>query len=161
MASSDSAFELEPEGPARRGSDPPATQPRRAIASLGAWRSEGATRWLFIWPTVLLILFVSIFPLIASATLSISHLVFEKGAIRIDLVGPVNYAIVLLGTEQPHFVGVLKTPTLVGWAILLAGVAGVIWAFTRSIRGGPCRAARAGRPAPRRPPGHRATSRCS
>jgi multiple sugar transport system permease protein len=112
------------------------TQPRRAIASLGAWRSDGATRWLFIWPTVVLILFVSIFPLIASATLSISHLVFEQGNIRIDLVGPVNYVTVLLGTEQPHFVGVLKTPTIIGWAILIAGVAGILWAFTRSIRGG-------------------------
>lgn len=112
------------------------TQPRRAIASLGAWRSDSATRWLFIWPTVLLILFVSIFPLIASATLSISRLAFEQGNIRIDIIGPVNYMIVLFGTEQPHFVGVPKAPTILGWAVLLAGIAGLVWAFTRSIRGG-------------------------
>jgi len=48
-------------GPARRR-----TAARRATDTLGAWRSDGAARWLFIWPAVLLILALSLFPLVAS-----------------------------------------------------------------------------------------------
>lgn len=111
--------------------------PRRAIPSLGALRSDNSARWLFIWPAVLVVLFLSIFPLIASVTLSITHLVFTKGRIEADLVGFSNYAILLSGTERNHFLGVLKTPTPVGWLLLALGVAGTLRALLGPLRSRP------------------------
>jgi ABC-type sugar transport system permease subunit len=64
---------------------------RRAGSSLGALRSDAGARWLFIWPTVLVILFLSIFPLFASLTLSFSRLVFQRGKVDIDFVGFTNW----------------------------------------------------------------------
>ena len=55
---------------------------RRASTTLGALRSDGAARWLFIWPTVIVILCLSLFPLIASVALSMSRLQFSKGGGR-------------------------------------------------------------------------------
>jgi multiple sugar transport system permease protein len=106
------------------------------MPSLGAWRSDATARWLFIWPTVLVVLFLSIFPLVASLTLSFSRLVFERGRVDVDIIGFTNYQILLFGTEQSHLIGVTKPPTPIGWAILLVGVALVAWAFSRSVRSG-------------------------
>ncbi|HEY3163793.1 MAG TPA: hypothetical protein VGJ71_05500, partial [Candidatus Limnocylindrales bacterium] len=78
MASSDKPLDRHPTGDAT-GVPRGATLPRRAISSLGSWRSDGAARWVFIWPSVVVILFLSIFPLVASLTLAFSKLLFAKG----------------------------------------------------------------------------------
>jgi multiple sugar transport system permease protein len=109
---------------------------QRASTTLGAWRSDGAARWVLIWPAVIVILFLSIFPLVASVALSLSRLVFHQGGVDLKLIGFSNYYQLLFGTEQSHFLGVLKTPTPVGWAILVVGIGGTIWAFGRAVRGG-------------------------
>ncbi len=109
---------------------------QRASTTLGAWRSDGAARWVLIWPTVIVILFLSIFPLVASVALSLSRLVFHQGGVDLKLIGFSNYYQLLFGTEQSHFLGVLKTPTPVGWAILVVGIGGTLWAFGRAVRGG-------------------------
>ena len=82
-------------------------------------RSDGAARWLFIWPTVLLILALSIFPLVASLALSLSKLAFQQGGVDLNFVGFSNYQQLLFGLERTHFLGVLKTPTPLGWAIVI------------------------------------------
>ena len=113
---------------------------RRATDTLGGWRSDGAARWLFIWPAVLLILALSIFPLIASIALSVSKLAFDPGGVNLDFIGFSNYQQLLFGLERSHFLGVLKPPTPFGWAILLgtAALAGGAWVRTaRSGRVGP------------------------
>ena len=109
---------------------------RRAGSSLGAWRSDGAARWLFIWPSVLVILCLSIFPLAASLTLAFSRLVFERGRVVIDFTGFTNFEILLFGTERSHLIGVVKSPTPIGWAILAAGVVLTGWLYYRSVRSG-------------------------
>jgi multiple sugar transport system permease protein len=109
---------------------------RRASTTLGAWRSDGAARWLFIWPTVLVILFLSLFPLIASIALSLSTLSFHKGGVDLKLVGFANYQQLLFGLERSHFLGVLKTPNPIGWAIVGATAGLLGWAWVRSVRGG-------------------------
>ena len=109
---------------------------RRATTSLGAWRSDGAARWVFIWPTVIVILFLSIFPLIASVALSVSKLAFHKGGIDLTFIGFNNYTSLLFGSEQSHLLGLVKTPTLLGWLIFALGVGATIWAFSRSVRSG-------------------------
>ena len=120
---------------------PPATAPRRTAArratdTLGAWRSDGAARWLFIWPAVVLILVLSLFPLVASVALSLSKLAFNPGGVSLDFIGLTNYQQLLFGIERSHFLGVLKSPTPVGWAILIGTTSLTAVAWVRAARGG-------------------------
>jgi multiple sugar transport system permease protein len=110
------------------------TLPRRAFRSLGSWRSDGAARWVFIWPSVILILLLSIFPLVASLTLAFTRLVFKRGSIDINFVGLTNFSILLGGTEQTHLLGALRAPTPLGWLILGVVAAFTIRAFIGSVR---------------------------
>jgi multiple sugar transport system permease protein len=136
LASSDSVVDTEPGGPLPSGPALRVRATQRASDTLGAWRSDGAARWVFIWPAVIVILFLSIFPLIASVALSVSKLAFNKGGVDLKFIGFSNYYQLLFGTEQSHTLGVFKTPTPLGWALLVVGVGGTIWAFRRAVRGG-------------------------
>jgi multiple sugar transport system permease protein len=134
LASSDRPIDLEPGGPAQPESDLRARATRRAVSSLGAWRSDEAARWIFIWPTVLVILFLSLFPLVASVALSVSNLVLRKGGIDLNFVGLGNYMTLLFGTKREQFLGLLKPPTPLGWAIIVAAVAFAVWTFVKAVR---------------------------
>ncbi len=136
LASSGNSVAADPGGLTVDGQAPETREPRRAMTSLGAWRSDAAARWLFIWPTVLFILFLSLFPLVASLALSLSRLAFHQGGVDLKFVGFTNYQQLLFGLERSHFLGVLKTPSPVGWAILIATIALTAYAWTRSVRGG-------------------------
>jgi multiple sugar transport system permease protein len=136
LASSDSVVDTEPGGPIPSGPALRVRATQRASDTLGAWRSDGAARWVFIWPAVIVILFLSIFPLIASVALSVSKLAFNKGGVDLKFIGFSNYYQLLFGTEQSHTLGVFKTPTPLGWAIFIAGTGATIWAFGRAARGG-------------------------
>jgi multiple sugar transport system permease protein len=136
LASSDSVVDTEPGGPIPSGPALRVRATRRASDTLGAWRSDGAARWVFIWPAVIVILFLSIFPLIASVALSLSKLAFNQGGVDLKFIGFSNYYQLLFGTEQSHTLGVFKTPTPLGWAIFLVGAGATIWAFRRAVRGG-------------------------
>jgi multiple sugar transport system permease protein len=109
---------------------------RRASTTLGALRSDGAARWLFIWPTVIVILCLSLFPLIASVILSLSRLSFAKGGIDLKFIGFANYQQLLFGLERSHFIGVLKTPNPLGWLVVGGTFVLVTIAWTRAARGG-------------------------
>ena len=106
------------------------------MTSLGAWRSDSTARWLFIWPTVLFILFLSLFPLVASLALSLSRLAFHQGGVDLKFIGFTNYQQLLFGLERSHFLGVLKTPSPIGWAILIATIVLTTYAWARSARSG-------------------------
>jgi multiple sugar transport system permease protein len=134
LASSDSSLELKPEEPVPTGSALRHRATRRATDTLDAWRSDGAARWLFIWPTVLLILVLSIFPLIASVALSLSRLAFRQGGVDLKFIGFANYQQLLFGLERSHFLGLLKTPSPIGWAIVIATAALAALAWTRAVR---------------------------
>ena len=135
-ASSDSPFEPASNGPVPAGPALRARAARRATDTLDAWRSDGAARWLFIWPTVLLILILSIFPLVASIALSLSKLAFHQGGVDLKLIGFSNYQQLLFGLEQRHFLGVLRAPSPLGWAIVLATLALSVAAWIRAARSG-------------------------
>jgi multiple sugar transport system permease protein len=139
LAHSGSSIQAENETPGRSAGGLNNRYARRAIASLGAWRSDGAARWVFIWPTVLIILFISILPTIGSLTLSLSHLVFQQGGIQIDFVGFANYTVLLFGTERTHFLGLLRPPNVVGLAIFGVGAATTVWLIVRAARSGEVR----------------------
>jgi multiple sugar transport system permease protein len=136
LASSDSSLELEPEEPVPSGSALRARAGRRATDTLDAWRSDGAARWLFIWPAVLLILVLSIFPLVLSVALSLSKLAFHQGGVDLKLIGFANYQQLLFGLERSHFIGVLKAPSPLGWVIVIATVVLSAVAWTRAARSG-------------------------
>jgi multiple sugar transport system permease protein len=118
------------------GQAPETRQPRRVITSLGALRSDGTARWLFIWPTVLFILVLSLFPLVASLALSLSKLAFQRGGVDLKFIGFANYQQLLFGLERSHFLGVLKPPSPIGWAIIIATIVLAAYAWTRSVRSG-------------------------
>jgi multiple sugar transport system permease protein len=134
LASSDRPINLKPGEPAHTGSALRERATRRAVSSLGALRSDEAARWIFIWPTVLVILFLSLFPLLASLAMSISNLVFRKGGIDFKFIGLDNYTDLLFGTKREQFLGLLKPPTPLGWAIVIAGVAFAAWTFAKAVR---------------------------
>jgi multiple sugar transport system permease protein len=136
LASSDSPLDLDPGERLPRGSALRQRATRRATSTVGAWRSDGAARWLFIWPTVLLILCLSIFPLVASLALALSQLTFPRGGVDLDFVGFANFEELLFGGERSHFLGVFGTLTPLGWLIVIATAALATIAWTRAARGG-------------------------
>lgn len=136
MASSGRPLDLDPRGVTAPDVTRGPRLHRRAIHSLGGWRSDGAARWVFIWPSVVVILFLSIFPLVASLTLAFSKLVFANRRIEVDFVGLQNFQILLFGTERSHLLGVLKPPTTLGWIVLGLGAALIVRALVGSLRRG-------------------------
>jgi multiple sugar transport system permease protein len=105
-------------------------------------RSRRLTAWvehmagnIFIWPAVLVVLFLSIFPLILSLYLSLSRFKFVKGGFEIKFVGLANYRKLLAGSEKKHFLGLVADPSLVGWLVFAVVVALLAWSLVRYVRG--------------------------
>lgn len=103
-----------------------------AIAS----RSERLIQASFIWPALLVVLFLSIFPLFVSLYLSLARISFVTGGFEVRFVGLDNYRKLLLGSERTHFLGVLRDPSPLGWIIFGAGVALLAWWIVGTGRGG-------------------------
>jgi len=105
------------------------------MAKLTEWleRRAGA---VFLWPAVVLMLALAIFPLLASIFLSLSRIQFRSGAVSFKYVGLFNYKKLLFGTEQTHFLGLGKAPTLLGWVVLVAILALLLWWIWRHLRRG-------------------------
>ena len=91
---------------------------------------------VFLWPALLVVLGLSIFPLIVSFYLSVARLRFTASGIDIRFLGLNNYQTLLFGSEQVHVIGLLKPPSPIGWAIFIVLSGLVVWAFGRAVRGG-------------------------
>ena len=100
-----------------------------------ASRAERMANAVFIWPAVLVMLLLSIFPLIISAYLSLSRFQLVKGGFEIKFVGWLNYRKLLFGSEQTHFFGALKPPGPLGWLVLAAVAGLLIYGLARYLRG--------------------------
>src|SRR5689334_22222506 len=98
-------------------------------------RAERLARASFIWPALLVVLFLSIFPLLVSLYLSLSHLEFVKGGFEINFIGLSNYRKLLFGSERTHLLGFLRPPALFEWLLLGAGMVGLAWWLIRYLRG--------------------------
>jgi multiple sugar transport system permease protein len=68
-------------------------------------RLEPYARVLFLWPAVVLLVCLSIFPLFVSLYLSLARLEFVPGGFALRWVGLANYRKLLFGIEQEHFLG--------------------------------------------------------
>src|SRR5215216_1806410 len=105
----------------------------RSQASLGA---SFAVRAAFIWPALLAILFVSIYPLLASLYISLSRLKLVRGGFEFRFIGLDNFRELYVGGEQAHFLGVARTPTPLGWVVFGAGLGLLFWGLVRAFRRG-------------------------
>ncbi|HWL71271.1 MAG TPA: sugar ABC transporter permease [Geminicoccus sp.] len=103
--------------------------------SLSDWLDRQAGR-LFILPAVILILGFSIFPLIASAYLALSRFKLAPGGYTLTFIGWFNFKKMLTGSQQFHLLGTFGAITLLGWVIMLATVALVVWGVVRYVRSG-------------------------
>ena len=105
----------------------------RSRASLG---STFAVRAAFIWPALLAILFVSIFPLIVSLYISLSRLKLVRGGFEFRFVGLENFRELLVGGERTHFLGLTGPLTPLGWLLFVVGLALLCWGLVSAWRGG-------------------------
>ena len=139
MESSASSSSVEPRGPVSPppGSGLETTLPERVgrSARLTGLAALFTPKNVFVWPALLVVLGLSIFPLIVSLYLSVSRLKFVASGIDIRFLGLQNYQTLLLGSEQVHFVGLLKSPSPIGWAIFIVLTGLVVGAFGRAVRG--------------------------
>ena len=116
----------------RAPTTPPETRTRSQV-SLG---STFAVRAAFIWPALLAILFVSIFPLVVSLYISLSRLKLRRGGFDFHFIGLDNFRELYTGGEQAHFLGVTRSPTPLGWVVFGAGVGLLLWGLVRAFGGG-------------------------
>ena len=118
-----------------RVSSPPIEEQARlrSRASLGA---GFAVRAAFIWPALLAILFVSIYPLLVSLYISLSRLKLVRGGFEFRFIGLDNFRELYFGGEQRHFLGVTRPPTPLGWLVLGAGLGLLGWGLYRAWRAG-------------------------
>src|SRR5688572_1013634 len=72
---------------------------------------------VFLLPAVLALLFLSIFPLIASLYVSLARFKIARGGFTLTFVGLDNYKKLFLGSEQTHFLGSFAPGTPVSWII--------------------------------------------
>jgi multiple sugar transport system permease protein len=124
----------QPQGPARLGLGLEASLNTNSLWNRLTIQTERAAGNVFIWPAVLVVLFLAIFPLIISLYLSLSRLRFVPGGFEINFVGLANYRKLLFGSEQSHFLGLMANPSLVGWLVFVAVVAFMVLSLVRYIR---------------------------
>jgi multiple sugar transport system permease protein len=97
-------------------------------------RAERLSRHAFVWPAILVVLLLSIFPLLISLYFSLSRLKFVKGGYELNFVGLANYRKLLAGSEKTHFLGKLAAPSLFGWLVLAIAVMLLVWFLVRYVR---------------------------
>ncbi len=88
-------------------------------------------RWsamTFLMPAVLALLFLSIFPTIASFYLSLSRFKFARGGFELEFIGLENYRNLLSGREQSRFLGQMAPMTPMHW-IIFGLVTAVLFIF--------------------------------
>ncbi|UCH25393.1 MAG: sugar ABC transporter permease [Trueperaceae bacterium] len=117
---------------------PDASQTRRSRSlreRIGSWFDRNAGN-VFLLPTFLIVLLLSIFPFLVSAYLSLSRIRFVRGGFEITFVGLRNYRKLIKGSEKRHFLGVFGDFSLISWLILIVFVALLGYALWRYLRSG-------------------------
>jgi multiple sugar transport system permease protein len=116
-----------------------AKQTRRSLQTIWqgfSWDSEDVVKMVLLLPTILIVLFLSIFPLIVSLYLSFARITFVRGGVDIRFVGFSNYDKLLFGTQQRHFLGKLGDLTPVGWLIfVLFALLMLAWLYSELRQG--------------------------
>jgi multiple sugar transport system permease protein len=136
LASSDNAGTLGSRGPTQTESGLVVAPGARRFAALRTFDRDRSARSVFLGPAILVVLFLSIFPLLVSLYLSFSRLSFTRNGIDVRFLGINNYLSLFVGSERTHFLGVLSPPSPIGWALVLATLLLVLWVVRGSLRAG-------------------------
>ncbi len=102
---------------------------RALLAQTEKWSSM-----TFLMPAVLALLFLSIFPLLASFYLSLSRFKFSRGGFELEFIGLKNYQELLVGNEQTRFLGLFGPLTFAQWIIFFMIVAVVVLFIVQYFR---------------------------
>ena len=81
---------------------------------------DAAERWagpVFLLPAVLALLFLSVFPLLASLYVSLTRFKIAKGGFTLTFIGLDNYKKLFLGTDKTHFLGSFAPNTVSTWIV--------------------------------------------
>ena len=97
------------------------------------WLNRNAGN-VFILPSVLIVLLLSIFPLIISAYLALTRVQFVPGGFDITFVGLANFKKLIDGSEKRHFRGDLEALAPYQWIIVAAALLLLVYALWRYIR---------------------------
>jgi multiple sugar transport system permease protein len=101
------------------------TRPGRLYGLIS--QRERLSRSSFLWPAVLALLLLSIFPLIVSLYLSLARFDIAKGGFKLTFIGLSNYRKLLVGSERTHFLGLFAPSGPLRW--LLFGLVAVALAI--------------------------------
>src|SRR5215217_6625892 len=126
----------DPHALAQPGPSPESSRPRsRRFSGLSRY-TERLTRTSFLWPSVLALLLLSIFPLIISLYLSLARFDLAKGGFQLTFIGLANYRKLLFGSERTHFLGLFTPSGPLHW--LLFGLVALALAvfLVRYLRSG-------------------------
>lgn len=80
---------------------------------------ETLTKRALLSPTVLLIIFLSIVPLLFSGYLALSRFKFVRGGFEITYIGIANFAKLITGSQQRRFIGDFGLTPWWAWTLLL------------------------------------------
>jgi multiple sugar transport system permease protein len=117
-----------------RAAGPPGLRFR--IESWLVARSERFVSAAFIWPAILLVLFLSIFPLFAALYLGFSEVDLVRGGFNVHWIGLDNFRELFTGSQKSEFLGVSRSPTPFGWLVIVGGLAALAWGLVRAAHGG-------------------------
>jgi multiple sugar transport system permease protein len=106
---------------------------RPAVASgnpVSRWLDRNAGN-VFLLPSIVIVLCLSIFPLIISAYLALTRLRFVRGGLEISFVGLANFRRLIVGSERRHFLGVTRSLSPLQWLLLLGVILLGLWLLRR------------------------------
>ncbi|MCL4296373.1 MAG: sugar ABC transporter permease [Anaerolineae bacterium] len=117
-------------------------EPDASFPLPGRWhgltsQAERVSSSIFLWPAVLALLFLSIFPLIVSLYLSLSRFDLVKGGFKLTFIGLANYRKLLFGSEKTHFLGLFGPTTFWHWLIFGLVVVALAVFLGRYVRNRP------------------------
>ena len=90
-------------------------KPSRLHALMAAAERKAGS--IFLLPAVLVLLFLSVFPLIASLYVSFTRFKIAPGGFTLTFVGLDNYKKLFLGSERTHFLGAFSPSTPATWIV--------------------------------------------
>jgi multiple sugar transport system permease protein len=129
-------IEHDPQTMAQTEPDPESSLPRQSRLYGLISQKERLSQSSFLWPAVLALLFLSIFPLIISLYLSLARFDLAKGGFKLTFIGLANYRKLLFGSERTHFLGLFAPGGPLHWFLFgLVAVALAVF-LVRYLRSG-------------------------
>jgi multiple sugar transport system permease protein len=130
-------MQIERDPPGLAPSDPSAAsapRPERLHGLIS--QKERLSRSSFLWPAMLALLLLSIFPLIVSLYLSLARFDLAKGGFKLTFIGLANYRKLLFGSERTHVLGLFAPSAPLHWLLFGLVVVALAIYMGRYVRNG-------------------------